>query len=127
MAELEARIRAALRHRQAHLAEQSSGTIAVGPLELDLSRRVASVDHTAVELTAKEFDVLAFLTANASRVCTHQMILTAVWGIGYASEAQYLHAYIHRLRQKLGDIDGLSIKTAPGIGYALATGNGNRQ
>ncbi len=127
MAELEARIRAALRHRQAHLAEESSGTIAVGPLELDLNRRVASVDHTAVELTSKEFDVLAFLAANATRVCTHQMILTAVWGTGYSSEAQYLHAYIHRLRQKLGDMDGLSIKTAPGIGYVLAAANGPRQ
>jgi two-component system KDP operon response regulator KdpE len=120
MAELEARIRAALRHRQAHLAEQSSEAIVVGPLELDLNRRVASVAQTAVELTSKEFDVLAFLAANAGKLCTHQMILTAVWGTGYSSEAQYLHAYVHRLRQKLGDIAGLSIKTAPGIGYVLA-------
>jgi two-component system KDP operon response regulator KdpE len=117
-AELEARIRAALRHRQAH-AEPSSETIAVGSLELDLNRRVASVAHTAVELTSKEFDVLAFLAANASKVCTHQMILTAVWGTGYSREAQYLHAYVHRLRQKLGDRAGLAIKTAPGIGYVL--------
>jgi two-component system KDP operon response regulator KdpE len=120
MAELEARIRAALRHRQAHLAEQSSETIAVGPLQLDLNRRVASVADTTVDLTSKEFDVLAFLAANANKVCTHQMILTAVWGTGYASEARYLHAYIHRLRQKLGDMAGLSIKTTPGIGYVLA-------
>jgi two-component system KDP operon response regulator KdpE len=119
MAELEARIRAALRHRQAHLAEQSSETITVGPLELDLQRRVASVDQSAVELTSKEFDVLAFLAANAGKVCTHQMILTAVWGTGYSREAQYLHAYIHRLRQKLGHMAGLSIKTTPGIGYVL--------
>ncbi len=120
MAELEARIRTALRHRQAHLGEKSSGTITVGPLELDLNRRVASVDDMAVELTSKEFDVLAFLGANARKVCTHQMILAAVWGAGYSREAQYLHAYIHRLRQKLGDLASVSIKTAPGIGYVLS-------
>jgi two-component system KDP operon response regulator KdpE len=50
-------------------------------------------------LTSKEFDVLASLAANATKVCTHQMLLAAVWGTAYSSEAQYLHAYIHRLRQ----------------------------
>jgi two-component system KDP operon response regulator KdpE len=119
MAELEARIRTALRHRQAR-HDQPPDTITVGPLELDLNRRVASVADTAVELTSKEFDVLAFLAANASKVCTHQMILTAVWGTGYSREAQYLHAYIHRIRQKLGNLGGPSIKTAPGIGYLLS-------
>jgi two-component system KDP operon response regulator KdpE len=120
VAELEARIRAAMRHRQAHLAERSSETITVGPLELDLNRRVASVAHSTIELSSKEFDVLAYLAANAGKVCTHQMILTSVWGTGYSREAQYLHAYIHRLRQKLGDLAGLSIKTVPGIGYVLS-------
>lgn len=119
MAELEARIRTALRHYQARLDQRSSQKITVGPLELDLSRRLASVAETAIELTSKEFDVLAFLGANTGKLCTHQMILNAVWGTGYSSEAQYLHAYIHRLRQKLGDTTGLRIKTAPGIGYML--------
>jgi two-component system KDP operon response regulator KdpE len=120
MAELEARIRTALRHRQAHLDQQPSQTITVRDLELDLNRRVASIAHTPVALTSKEFDVLAYLAANANKICTHQMILTAVWGTGYSREAQYLHAYIHRLRQKLGDRAGLSIKTAPAIGYVLS-------
>jgi two-component system KDP operon response regulator KdpE len=119
MAELEARIRTAVRHRQAR-HDQPSETITAGPLELDVARRTASLAHTTVELTAKEFDVLAFLVANAGKVCTHQMILTAVWGAGYAREARYLHAYIHRIRQKLGGPGGPSIRTAPGIGYVLS-------
>jgi two-component system KDP operon response regulator KdpE len=119
MAELEARIRTALRHRQAR-HDQPADTITVGLLELDLNRRVASVAHTGVELTSREFDVLAFLAANASKVCTHHMILSAVWGTGYSREAQYLHTYIHRIRQKLGNLGGPSIKTAPGIGYLLS-------
>jgi two-component system KDP operon response regulator KdpE len=118
MAELEARIRTALRHRQAR-HDQPPNTITVGPLALDLARRTASLTDTTVEFTAREFDVLAFLVANAGKVCTHQMILTTVWGKGYSREAQYLHAYIHRIRQKLGNLGGPSIKTTPGIGYVL--------
>ncbi len=119
MAELEARIRAALRHRQAR-HDPPSDTITAGPLKLDLVSRTASVDDTTVEVTAKEFDVLAFLVANAGKICTHQMILTAVWGTGYSREAQYLHVYIHRVRQKLGGLGGPSIRTAPGIGYVIS-------
>jgi DNA-binding response OmpR family regulator len=48
------------------------------------------------------------------------MILETVWGSGYTREAQYLHAYVHRLRQKLHDPSGELIKTAPGIGYSLS-------
>ena len=47
--------------------------------------------------------MLAFLVRYAGRTCTQEMILSAVWGPGYKREAQYLHAYVHRLRQKLGD------------------------
>jgi DNA-binding response OmpR family regulator len=47
------------------------------------------------------------------------MILEAVWGGPYARETQYLHAYMHRLRQKLHDAGGLTIETTPGIGYTL--------
>ena len=47
------------------------------------------------------------------------MILAAVWGTGYGREAQYLHAYVHRLRQKLDDRSGTFIRTVPGVGYSL--------
>jgi DNA-binding response OmpR family regulator len=47
------------------------------------------------------------------------MILSAVWGVGYTKEAQYIHAYVHRLRQKLNDDDGLMLRTVAGIGYYL--------
>ena len=63
--------------------------------------------------------MLSFLARHAGRTCTHQMILSAVWGTGYGREAQYLHAYVHRLRQKLDDRSGLLIRTTPGVGYSL--------
>ncbi len=118
MAELEARIRTALRHRgRSH--PEPDGTMSVGPLQLDLAHHEARVQGAVVELTAKEFDVLAFLAKNAGRTCTHQMILSAVWGTGYGKEAQYLHAYVHRLRQKLGAEAAGLIRTSPGVGYRI--------
>lgn len=122
MAELEARIRAALRRRRAAPDDQVPELMTVGPLSVDTVQHAAHLHDTPLELTSKEFDVLAFLAAHAGKVCTHQMILTAVWGNSYTNEAQYLHAYVHRLRQKLGDDCGLLLKTAPGIGYILSTG-----
>lgn len=117
MAELEARIRTALRHHKA--APVAASEVDLGPLHLDLAHYEARVAGTAVELTAKEFELLSFLARYAGKVCTHQMILTEVWGSQYSRELQYLHAYVHRLRQKIGACAGLAIKTAPGIGYVL--------
>jgi two-component system KDP operon response regulator KdpE len=119
MAELEARIRAALRHRRRNADEREGGELRVGPIHLDLVHHEAKVGGAPVDLTGKEFDVLAFLARNVGRTCTHQMVLSAVWGAGYGAEAQYLHAYVHRLRQKLGDGAAGLIRTTPGVGYRL--------
>jgi two-component system KDP operon response regulator KdpE len=120
MAELDARIRAALRHaRPATLGEQAE--LAVGSLELDLVHHEARSAGRPLDLTAKEFDLLAFLARHAGKVCTHQMILQEVWGAGYGSEAQYLRVYVHRLRHKLADRDGSLLRTVPGVGYALGS------
>ncbi len=120
MAELEARIRTAIRHRLPEAAESGPQEITLEWLHLDLVHHQARLRGVNVDLTAREFEVLSFLARNAGKICTRQMILHAVWGEGYDSEAQYLHAYVHRLRQKLGDTEGRLIRTAPGIGYTLA-------
>jgi two-component system KDP operon response regulator KdpE len=119
MAELEARIRTAIRHRAGDTDEQLPATLSLGSLQLDLVHHEARLDGAVVDLTAKEFEVLSFLARHAGLTCTHQMILNAVWGTGYGREAQYLHAYVHRLRQKLDDGSGTLIQTAPGVGYRL--------
>ncbi|MFI5036224.1 MAG: response regulator transcription factor [Acidimicrobiales bacterium] len=116
MPELEARIRAVLRGRAAAPEEQPS-VLASADLEIDLVHHEARRDGVHLALTAKEFDLLAFLIRHRGRTCTHQMILRDVWGPGYGEEARYVHAYVHRLRVKLDDEAGELIETVPGVGY----------
>jgi two-component system KDP operon response regulator KdpE len=121
MAELEARIRTALRHAvPAEVPED--GRLVVGPIELDLVHYQVTVEGGPVELTAKEFELLAYLARHAGKTCTHQMVLRQVWGDAYGVEADYLRVYIYRLRKKLGKKGGPLLRTAPGIGYCLAAG-----
>jgi two-component system KDP operon response regulator KdpE len=119
MAELEARIRTALRHGQGAADGPRPTAITIGPLDLDLVHHEARNHGQPVGLTAKEFEVLSYLARHPGRTCTHQMILSAVWGTGYGRESRYLHAYIHRLRQKLHDRSATLIRTIPGVGYVL--------
>jgi two-component system KDP operon response regulator KdpE len=119
MAELDARIRAALRHGRSAEGRED-GLLVVGPLELDLVHHQATHHGTPLELTSREFDLLAFLARHAGKVCTHQMILASVWGGEYGSEAEYVRVYVYRLRRKLGDGEGRLLRTVPGIGYVLA-------
>lgn len=123
MGELEARIRAVLRGRPSRSDDEEPPTLTLGDLTIDFVHHEVRLDDAKVELTAKEFNLLAYLARFAGRLCTYQMILHAVWGAGYSDEASYVHAYVHRLRQKLNDEDGSLIQTAPGIGYSLVPRN----
>ena len=80
---------------------------------------MAMVRGEPLALTAKEFELLAYLMRHAGKVCTHHMILKDVWGPGYGAESNYVRVYTHRLRKKLGDEDGHILRTVPGIGYQL--------
>jgi two-component system KDP operon response regulator KdpE len=124
MAELEARLRVAIRHAAARTgnAGPSSPTLEVGALEVDLVHRMATLDGTTLPLTSREFDLLAYLARHAGKVCTHQMILKDVWGPGYGAETNYVRVYAHRLRKKMGDDQGRILRTIPGIGYELMAG-----
>src|SRR5579862_1051621 len=117
MAELEARLRVALRHARGQGAEEPT-VIDVGRLHVDLVHHMARLDDADLDLTEREFNLLAYLARHAGKVCTHQMILRDVWGSGYGTEAHYLRVYAHRLRRKLGDAGGM-LRTQPGIGYQL--------
>jgi two-component system KDP operon response regulator KdpE len=118
MPELEARIRVVTRGRVVG-DDPTEMTLMCNGLTIDLVHHDITLDGLSVALTTKEFEVLAFLARHAGKTCTHQMILGAVWGTGYGAEAQYVHAYVHRLRQKLNDESAELITTVPGVGYSL--------
>lgn len=119
MAELEARIRVALRHRKIETERIPNSIITVGDISIDLEKRTVASHGLPVDLTAKEFDVLAYLAKNSGKVFTHQQILRDIWGRGYGNETHYLRVYVNRIRKKLGDHDGQILKTSSGIGYQL--------
>ena len=117
--ELLARIRAALRH-----GLQAQGTAPVfhcGELRVDLVRRMVTRGGGELHLSPKEYEILAFLVANAGRVVTHQQLLRAVWGSPYAAEVQYLRVYVRQLRQKIEEnpTQPRYILTESGVGYRL--------
>jgi two-component system, OmpR family, KDP operon response regulator KdpE len=118
MPELEARIRVVTRGRDVD-RDDPDLRLDCGALSLDLVHHDVALNGVNVALTTKEFEVLAFLARHAGKTCTHQMILSTVWGTGYGAEAQYVHAYVHRLRQKLNDESAELITTVPGVGYSL--------
>jgi two-component system KDP operon response regulator KdpE len=118
MAELEARLRVALRHGRTAGADEPNELV-TGRLRIDLVHHSTLLDGSEIDLTGHEFDLLAFLARHAGKICTHRMILKAVWGPTYGSESQYLRVYVHRLRRKLGDDSGQLIRTDPGVGYRL--------
>lgn len=125
MAELEARIRVALRHSRSADTHNKDSKLRVGYITIDLEKRSVLVGENAVELTAKEFDLLSYLARNSGKVYTHHQILREVWGQGYGEETNYLRVYINRLRKKLGDPEGKMVKTNPGVGYQLLDTSGD--
>jgi len=120
VAELLARVRAALRHaRPANGA--ATEHFAAGALDVDMARRIVRVGGEIVQLSPREYALLTLLARDAGRVMTHRQLLTAVWGPAHVQDVQYLRVYIGHLRQKLGMASGL-LATEPGVGYRLLEG-----
>lgn len=118
LAELLARLRAALRRAGAASRQPVDSVVRVGPLEVDFGRRTARVEGAEpLKLTPREWDLLAALVRGGEgRVVTQRQLLLAVWGPAHLEDAQYLRVYIGQLRQKLGAAATL-IRTEPGVGY----------
>ena len=119
--ELLARIRAALRKRQAAAAPQPPQDIlSVKNLALDRRSHTVSVDDESVELTKREYDLLAYLLENKGLALTRDQILQAVWGYDYFGDTNAVDVYIRYLRAKLDDRFGQKyIHTLRGVGYAI--------
>jgi two-component system, OmpR family, KDP operon response regulator KdpE len=119
MGELLARLRAALRHTVTRAAP--APIVEVGPVTIDLVKRLVTRAGERLTLTRKEYDLLAVLVAHAGKVVTHRQLLQAVWGPAHVEDAAYLRVYIGQLRRKLEpnpDARAL-IETETGVGYRL--------
>lgn len=119
--ELKARIRALLRRAGMTQQEAGGGRIAVGHIVLDTDQRSAWKGETAVELTAKEFDLMELLIRNPGRVYSRENLLNIVWGYEYAGDYRTVDVHVRRLREKL-ELDPANpefILTKWGVGYYL--------
>ena len=117
-AELLARIRAHLRQ-----PGQVSGTeLEVGRINLDFRTREVSRAGRGVKLTAREFELLAYLMRHPDQVLSRAQILNAVWGYDYDPGTNVLDVYIGYLRKKLAEADGEApIQTVRSAGYRLVS------
>ena len=117
--ELVARIRAVLRRQ----ADVTSGepVVRTGDLEIDLGRRLISVNGKPVHLTPTEYELLRYLALHAGKPVSHTTLLRQVWG-EYAVGDNYNTRYVvAQIRKKLGDdpSNPRYIVNEPGVGYRL--------
>jgi two-component system, OmpR family, KDP operon response regulator KdpE len=121
--ELLARMRAALRRANKHLAEPSIQTkLDAGDIHIDLEARSVTVAGREVHLTPKEFELLVYFIRHTGKVLTHRTLLAAVWGGDYVEQDQYLRVFIGNLRKKL-ETNAASpryILTEPWVGYRFS-------
>jgi DNA-binding response OmpR family regulator len=110
--ELVARIKAVLRRSE---PEDERTSLTLAGVTLDRESHDVTVDGRPVELTAKEFDLLAFFLANAGVVCSRDLLLDRVWGMEYPGGTRTVDVHVAQLRRKLGRPQ--LIRTLRGSGY----------
>ncbi len=113
--ELAARVRAVSRRRRVE------SSLETGRLVVDRNRHVVTVDGVVIELTAKEFDLLAVLAEEPGRAVTRQELFSRVWDPVWIGTGKTLDVHIASLRKKLGQAE--LIETVRGVGYRLALEN----
>lgn len=115
--ELAARVRTLL--RRSNQADSKEERISYESITIDKSTREVMEHDRKVELTLKEFELLAYLMENQKRVVGRNEILNQVWGYEFDGGTRTLDMHIRTLRQKLGEKSGSMIKTVRGVGYRL--------
>lgn len=118
LAELLARVRAALRRGGVATLERRRGVV-FGDVEVDVAGRSVKRAGEAVEMTAREFDVLVCLMAERGRVLSRDDIFRRVWGPNHHGTARTVDNFIQQLRAKL-EVDPqepVHIQTVRGVGY----------
>ena len=109
---LTARVNALFRRLESEKTVERSST----GLNIDTDSRLVSLDAVPLELSPKEYDLLAFLFENRGKALSRQQILNQVWNFDYYGDLRTVDTHINRLRSKLGDSASL-VQTIRGYGY----------
>jgi DNA-binding response OmpR family regulator len=110
--ELAARVKAVLRRAEPAAAQDR---LELGDIVVLRDAREVTVAGVAVELTGKEFDLLAYLVDNVGIVLSRDQLLDRVWGISFAGGTRTVDVHVAQLRRKLGRPD--AVRTVRGSGY----------
>lgn len=114
MMEMVARVKAVLRRYK----KEEPKNLVAGTLTLDEGSHVVKDGDRIIELTYKEYELLALLLKHQGRVYSREQILDLIWGHDYDGENRTVDVHIRTLRSKLDDAANL-IKTVRGVGYKL--------
>ena len=122
--ELVARIKAALRKREAPEWAEPSQPYVFGDLTIDYAERRVYLAGRPVQLTAIEYGLLFELSANAGRVMTYDRLLQRVWGLRISGDSRRVRTAAKQLRRKLGDDanNPTYILNEPRVGYRMEKG-----
>jgi len=125
--ELQARVKAILRRSElyaAPAAQHDGERIEFRALVIDVARRSVSIDAKAVELTAREFDLLLYFARHPGRVFSRGQLLDQVWGYSHTGYEHTVNSHINRLRKKIenGSGEPQYIETVWGVGYRFREG-----
>jgi DNA-binding response OmpR family regulator len=115
--ELVARVKALVRRAS---PSGLSRALEAGALRVDVDAREARLHDQRLDLTPREFDLLAFLVRHPGRVLSRDELLRKVWGYDYVGETRTVDVHVRRLRAKLGDAAD-RIETVLGSGYKFAS------
>jgi two-component system, OmpR family, response regulator RegX3 len=124
-AEVISRIRAVLR-RSGDRNGTRQEPLKIGELELDPAARIARLGGEELDLSRKEFDLLAELMQHAGHVVTREDLMAKVWDVNWFGSTKTLDVHIGWLRRKLGDdpSDAAYIETVRGVGFRFAAPEG---
>ncbi|WP_455661578.1 response regulator transcription factor [Pradoshia sp.] len=124
--EVVARVKALLRrvammNSSADENEDDSEFISIGKLKIYMERYEAYLDDELLELTPKEFELLAYLAKNKSRILTRDQLLNVIWNYDFVGDTRIVDVHISHLREKIEQDTKkpLYIKTVRGLGYKL--------
>ncbi len=122
-AEVIARVRAVLRRTSAATSGDTSSTLSIGPLTVEQSSRRATLDGEQLDLTRKEYDLLALLARHAGSVVTREEIMSEVWDPNWWGPTKTLDVHVSSLRRKLGDDPAAPrfLHTVRGVGLRFAS------